>query len=142
MSWLAVFIYLFYFFFSSRRRHTRCALVTGVQTCALPISVSLRPVSQQCQFCSMRGSAMAVHVERKDAVTTIILDRPAARNAVDRPTADALRQAFKDFDADDTARVAVLWGAGGHFCAGADLKAVADGDNRSEEHTSKLQSLM
>src|SRR3546814_7108223 len=59
-------------------------------------TVSLRPVSQQCQFCSMRGSAMAVHVERKDAVTTIILDRPAARNAVDRPTADALRQAFKD----------------------------------------------
>src|SRR3546814_13093888 len=79
----------------------------------------------------MRGSAMAGHVERKDAVTTIMLDRPAARNAVDRPTADALRQAFKDFDADDTARVAVLWGAGGHFCAGADLKAVADGDNRN-----------
>lgn len=75
---------------------------------------------------------MAVHVERKDAVTTIILDRPAARNAVDRPTADALRQAFKDFDADETARVAVLWGAGGHFCAGADLKAVADGDNRND----------
>ncbi|MFC3676194.1 crotonase/enoyl-CoA hydratase family protein [Ferrovibrio xuzhouensis] len=75
---------------------------------------------------------MAVHVERKDAVTTIILDRPAARNAVDRPTADALRQAFKDFDVDETARVAVLWGAGGHFCAGADLKAVADGDNRND----------
>lgn len=75
---------------------------------------------------------MAVHVERREAVTTIILDRPAARNAVDRPTADALRQAFKDFDADETARVAVLWGAGGHFCAGADLKAVADGANRND----------
>jgi enoyl-CoA hydratase len=75
---------------------------------------------------------MAVHVERKDAVTTIILDRPAARNAVDRPTADALRQAFKDFDADDAARAAVLWGAGGTFCAGADLKAVADGANRND----------
>jgi enoyl-CoA hydratase len=75
---------------------------------------------------------MAVHVERKGAITTVILDRPEARNAVDRPTADALRQAFKDFDADDTAKVAVLWGAGGTFCAGADLKAVADGDKRND----------
>ncbi|QDO97676.1 crotonase/enoyl-CoA hydratase family protein [Ferrovibrio terrae] len=75
---------------------------------------------------------MAVHVEKRGAVTTVILDRPQARNAVDRPTADALRQAFKDFDADDDAKVAVLWGAGGHFCAGADLKAVADGDQRND----------
>lgn len=75
---------------------------------------------------------MAVHVEKRGAVTTVILDRPQARNAVDRPTADALRQAFKDFDADDDARVAVLWGAGGHFCAGADLKAVADGNQRND----------
>lgn len=75
---------------------------------------------------------MAVHVEKRDAVTTVILDRPQARNAVDRPTADALRQAFKDFEADDAAKVAVLWGAGGHFCAGADLKAVADGDHRND----------
>jgi enoyl-CoA hydratase len=75
---------------------------------------------------------MAVHVEKRGAVTTVILDRAQARNAVDRPTADALRQAFKDFDADGDARVAVLWGAGGHFCAGADLKAVADGDQRND----------
>jgi enoyl-CoA hydratase len=75
---------------------------------------------------------MVVHVEKRGAVTTVILDRPQARNAVDRPTADALRQAFKDFDADDDARVAVLWGAGGHFCAGADLKAVADGNQRND----------
>jgi enoyl-CoA hydratase len=75
---------------------------------------------------------MAVHVEKRGAVTTVILDRPQARNAVDRPTADALRQAFKDFDADDAAKVAVLWGAGGHFCAGADLKAVADGNQRND----------
>lgn len=75
---------------------------------------------------------MGVRIERKEAVVTVILDRPQARNAVDRPTADALRQAFKDFDADETARVAVLWGAGGHFCAGADLKAVADGGNRND----------
>ncbi len=75
---------------------------------------------------------MSVHVEKRGAVTTVILDRPQARNAVDRPTADALRQAFKDFDADDTAKVAVLWGAGGHFCAGADLKAVAEGTHRND----------
>jgi enoyl-CoA hydratase len=75
---------------------------------------------------------MAVHVERKGAVTTVILDRQQARNAVDRPTADALREAFKAFDADETAKVAVLWGAGGTFCAGADLKAVADGDQRND----------
>lgn len=75
---------------------------------------------------------MSVHVERSGAVTTVILDRRAVRNAVDRPTADALRQAFKDFDADDTTRVAVLWGAGGTFCAGADLKAVANGTDRND----------
>ncbi len=75
---------------------------------------------------------MSVSIARNGAVTTVILHRPEARNAVDRPTADALRQAFKDFDADDSARVAVLWGEGGTFCAGADLKAVASGDNRND----------
>jgi enoyl-CoA hydratase len=73
---------------------------------------------------SERGS---VYVESKDSVTTVILDRPEARNAVDRPTADALADAFLAFEKDETARVAVLWGAGGVFCAGADLKAVATG---------------
>jgi len=68
-----------------------------------------------------------VTVERRDAVTTVILDRPQARNAVDRETADALAQAFLVFEKDDAAKVAVLWGAGGTFCAGADLKAVATG---------------
>jgi enoyl-CoA hydratase len=69
----------------------------------------------------------AVRVEKSGPVTTVILDRPQARNAVDRPTADALVAAFLDFEADETAAVAVLWGAGGAFCAGADLKAVASG---------------
>ena len=59
---------------------------------------------------------------------TVILHRPAARNAVDRPTAEALADAFSRFEADEAARVAVLWGDGGTFCAGADLKAVASGD--------------
>ena len=57
-------------------------------------------------------------------VTTVVIDRPTARNAVDGPTATALAEAFRAFDADDTASVAVLYGEGGTFCAGADLKAV------------------
>ncbi len=68
-----------------------------------------------------------VRVEHRGAVTTVILNRPEARNAVDGPTAAALADAFRAFDADPGAAVAVLWGAGGHFCAGADLKAVGTG---------------
>lgn len=67
---------------------------------------------------------MSVHSERKGAVTTVVLSRPEARNAVDGPTATALADAFRDFDADEEAAVAVLWGEGGTFCAGADLKAI------------------
>lgn len=65
-----------------------------------------------------------VRVEKKDAVTTVILDRPEVRNAVDGPTAISLAEAFRAFDADPQAKVAVLWGAGGVFCAGADLQAM------------------
>ncbi|MEV0717296.1 crotonase/enoyl-CoA hydratase family protein [Asanoa sp. NPDC050611] len=67
---------------------------------------------------------MTVRTERDGAVTTVVLDRPAKRNAVDRPTAAALADAFRAFDADDTAAVAILTGAGGTFCAGADLGAI------------------
>jgi enoyl-CoA hydratase len=70
---------------------------------------------------------MSVTVEKDGPVTTVILDQPDVRNAVDRATADALADAFRAFEADDDASVAVLWGAGGTFCAGANLKAVADG---------------
>jgi len=70
---------------------------------------------------------MALSVERAGPVTTVVLDRPQARNAVDRDTAAALAEAFREFDADPQARVAVLWGAGGTFCAGADLKAIGSG---------------
>ncbi len=69
----------------------------------------------------------AVRVERNGPVTTVLLHRPAARNAVDRPTADELAAAFVAFEADDGAAVAVFAGEGGAFCAGADLKAVATG---------------
>src|ERR1043166_1296281 len=68
-----------------------------------------------------------VRSERDGPVVTIILDRPEARNAVDRPTADLLAAAFLDFERDDSALVSVLWGAGGAFCGGADLKGVAAG---------------
>ncbi|MEV4071087.1 crotonase/enoyl-CoA hydratase family protein [Nonomuraea fuscirosea] len=66
---------------------------------------------------------MTVRVERRGPVTTVVLSRPEARNAVDRKTADALTGAFVDFE-DSDADVAVLWGEGGTFCAGADLKAL------------------
>jgi enoyl-CoA hydratase len=80
-----------------------------------------------------RRTSMAVRVEREEHVTTVILDRPGVRNAVDGPTAAALASAFRNFDTDETAHVAVLWGAGGTFCAGADLKALGGPDgNRAE----------
>jgi enoyl-CoA hydratase len=66
----------------------------------------------------------AVRVERDGPVTTVLLSRPERRNAVDGATADALTAAFRDFDSDPEAAVAVLHGEGGVFCAGADLKAV------------------
>ncbi|MGZ4501384.1 MAG: crotonase/enoyl-CoA hydratase family protein [Nocardioidaceae bacterium] len=66
----------------------------------------------------------AVRVEKSGPVTTVVLSRPEARNAVDGPTAAALAEAFRAFDADDSAAVAVLYGEGGTFCAGADLKAL------------------
>jgi len=70
---------------------------------------------------------MSVVVERVGRVTTVILNRPEVRNAVDRDTAAALAAAFREFDADADADVAVLWGAGGVFCSGADLRAFAEG---------------
>ena len=70
------------------------------------------------------GVRMSVRTERTGPVTTVVLSRPEVRNAVDGPTAHALAEAFRAFDADPTAAVAVLWGEGGHFCSGADLNAV------------------
>src|SRR5690348_5070743 len=76
---------------------------------------------------------MAVRIERDGPVTTVVLSRPEARNAVDRRTADELADAFRAFDADPEARVGVLTGDCGHFCAGADLKGIAIGaGNRVE----------
>ena len=58
---------------------------------------------------------MAIRLERAEAIATIVIDRPDARNAVDGPAARALADAFREFEADDTLRAAVLWGAGGVF---------------------------
>ena len=70
---------------------------------------------------------MSIRIDRNGRVTTVVIERPEARNAVDPETARALAKAFYDFEADDTADVGVLAGAGGTFCAGADLKRAASG---------------
>lgn len=69
---------------------------------------------------------MPVRIERHDKVATVVISRPERRNAIDPIHADALQQAFLAFDDDATADVAVLWGEGNAFCAGADLKSLAE----------------
>ncbi len=76
-----------------------------------------------------------VHVLRLDSVTVVSIDSALARNAVDRATAEQLAEAFRAFDADPEARVAVLNGSHGTFCAGADLKALNDPDRRNRLDT-------
>lgn len=73
----------------------------------------------------------AVLIERRGPVTIVTVDRPEVRNAVDRPTAQMLADAFRRFGADDAQLVAVLTGSGGTFCAGADLKAMANDPTRA-----------
>lgn len=68
-----------------------------------------------------------VLVERHGTTFVVTINRPEVKNAIDRPTASALAQAFREFDHDDTLAVAILSGSGGTFCSGFDLKAVADG---------------
>lgn len=75
---------------------------------------------------------MSVAVEREGAVVTVTIERPERRNAIDPETALALRSAFQAFEADETAAVAVLTGAGASFCAGWDLKSLATSDYRYE----------
>src|SRR4029450_7028323 len=72
----------------------------------------------------------SVRAESNGPVTTIIIDRPDRRNAVDRPTGTALAAAFRVFERDKNARVAGLWGAKGAVGAGADVKAVASGPKK------------
>ncbi len=74
---------------------------------------------------------MKVLVEKKGSVCTVIINRPECRNAVDRETATKLFEAFEDFERENSLLVAVLYGEGGNFCAGADLKAISQGDLKS-----------
>ena len=69
---------------------------------------------------------MAINYDSDGPVAVVTIDRPEVANAIDRPTAEALADAFRRFDEDDAAAVAVLTGAGGKFCAGADLKAMQE----------------
>ncbi len=73
---------------------------------------------------------VGVRYELVDRIAVVTIDRPEVRNAVNAETANALADAFRRFEADDAALVGVLTGAGGYFCSGADLKAVAAGDQR------------
>lgn len=77
---------------------------------------------------------MSVRVTQDGPITTITLFRPERRNAVDRDTAEKLSDAFRAFDSDEQAKVAVLYGGGGTFCSGADLVAFAAGDGNRLEH--------
>lgn len=70
---------------------------------------------------------MTVRTEVDGPVWVVTLDRPEVRNAIDRPTAEALADAFRAFEVDEKLRVAVLTGAGESFCAGADLKGFSEG---------------
>lgn len=76
----------------------------------------------------MNSGSELVLLERRAALLIVTINRPEVRNCVDGATANLLAQAFREFDQDDALKVAILTGAGGHFCAGADLKAVASGD--------------
>jgi enoyl-CoA hydratase len=83
----------------------------------------------------MKTTETSVLTRKNGHVTTVILNRPHVKNAVDGPTALALADAFREFEADEGAYVGVLCGAGGTFCAGADLKSFGD---REEVQTSRL----
>lgn len=78
---------------------------------------------------------MTVRIEKDGPITTVIHSRPEAKNAMDPASAEALFEAFKEFDTDDDASVAVFFGEGGAFCSGWDLKYASElkGDNPLEE---------
>ncbi|UCG02582.1 MAG: crotonase/enoyl-CoA hydratase family protein [Candidatus Heimdallarchaeota archaeon] len=78
---------------------------------------------------------MGIKVEKKRRIWTIIIDNPEVRNAVDGPTANALANTFRNFEAEEEAKVAVLWGDHGYFCSGANMKTIQDGlGNRVEKN--------
>ena len=84
----------------------------------------------------MKSPSPKVIVEVDDGVWTVSINRPEVRNAVDNETAEALAAIFKAYETDEQARVGILTGAGGNFCAGADLKEIASGNRRRRWETS------
>jgi enoyl-CoA hydratase len=84
---------------------------------------------------------MTVHYETDGPVAIVTLDRPGVANAIDRPTADELVAALRRFDADDALAVAVLTGANGKFCAGADLKAMREDGCRAPAASSRTATV-
>jgi enoyl-CoA hydratase len=76
----------------------------------------------------MEDTEMKVIVEKREGICTVIINRPESRNAVDRETATLLVEAFEAFEQESSLLAAVLYGEGGNFCAGADLKAMSRGD--------------
>ena len=85
---------------------------------------------------------MGIRTEKSGAVTTIIIDNPGVKNAVDGPTAEALARAFRQFEEDKRARIAVLWGDHGCFCSGANLKAISEGKGNRIESSGLLHVLV
>jgi len=77
---------------------------------------------------------MPIEIEKNYPIITVVIDNPDVRNAIDRSSAQKLANAFREFENDEDALVAVLWGSGGNFCAGANLKAISEGyPNRIEK---------
>lgn len=85
---------------------------------------------------------MSVNVTNDGAVCVVTIDRPEVRNAVDGPTAALLAEAFRSFEADDSLSVAILTGANGTFCSGADLKGISDGRGNRVERDVTLDGPM
>src|SRR5262245_34357505 len=77
---------------------------------------------------------MTIHVERDGPIFVVTIDRQEKRNAIDGPHAQQLADAFREFERAADAQVAILTGAHGTFCAGADLKAVGTADGNRVEH--------
>src|SRR6185503_12384791 len=89
-------------------------------------AVNDRGIGDRVVTCPSRRALMSIHFRSEGPVAIVTIDRPDVANAIDRPTAEALADAFRRFDADDSLHVAVLTGAHGTFCAGADLKAMRE----------------
>src|SRR3546814_5982070 len=118
---ICILLFLCFFFFSSRRRHTRCALVTGVQTRALPISRPRSnaeedsPVKDRISITMLGGGIADVRLIRADKM-----------NALDTAMWEALAEAVDQLKATAGLRVVVLSGEGRAFCAGLDLSSLGN----------------